>query len=173
MNKMKEIQVEKLTLNVGAGKESKVLERGVKLLENISGKPPVKTKTYKRIASWGLRPGLPVGCKITVRGEKAKQLIKRLLGAKDHILKDSNFDNAGNISFGIHEYIDIPEMEYDPEVGMMGLEVSITLTRPGYRVKTRRLNSAIGKKHLIKQEEAIKFMKDNFEVKLGVDEDDS
>jgi len=168
MNKMKEIRIEKVTLNIGAGKDQKLLEKGVKLLHNIAGVPPVKTITNKRLQAWGLRPGLPIGCKITLRGEAAEKLIPRLIHAKDNVLIEQYFDNHGNISFGLPEYMDIKDAKYDPEIGMMGLQASITLTRPGFRVKNRRLKSAkISTKHQIKREEAISFMKEKYAVKLG------
>lgn len=70
---MRRISVDKVTLNFGAGNDQKKLAKGVQLLRMISGKEPVKTKTVKRIPSWGLRPGLPIGCKITLRGAEAKK----------------------------------------------------------------------------------------------------
>jgi len=164
---MKEIRIEKLTLNIGAGKEQAVLEKGITLLKNITGLSPVKTITQKRIANWGLRPGLPIGCKITFRREKAKELAKRLLFAKNNILSKNNFDNNGNISFGIHEYIDIPDVKYDPKIGIMGLQASLTLQRPGFRIKRRKImKRRIPRKHGINQEESIKFMKDNFTIMI-------
>jgi large subunit ribosomal protein L5 len=163
MNKFRDIKVEKLTLNIGAGKSTDKLEKGLKLLELITGLQPVKTFTNKRIAGWGLRPGLPIGCKITIRGAKAQELLKQLLGAVDNKLQEKQFDNEGNIAFGIREYIDIPGVEYQPEIGVMGLQVCITLTRPGFRIKRRRLRQGkIGRDHRISKEDAITFMKQNF-----------
>ncbi|MGV8162944.1 MAG: 50S ribosomal protein L5 [Candidatus Nanoarchaeia archaeon] len=168
MNKMKEIRVEKVTLNVGAGKDQKVLEKGVKLLTNLTGTAPIKTITNKRLQAWGLRPGLPVGCKLTLRGEAAEKLIPRLIHAKDNILTKECFDNHGNISFGLPEYMDIKDAKYDPEIGMMGLQASITLTRPGFRIKNRKIRpTRISSKHQIKQEESINFMKEKYSVKIG------
>ncbi len=170
MNPMKQIRIEKLTLNVGAGKDQKRLEKGMKLLKTLTGIEPVKTTTNKRIPAWGLRPGLPIGCKITLRKGDASELLKRLLESKDQILSESNFDSNGNISFGIHEYIDIPGIKYDPEIGVFGFQVCVTLERPGYRVKKRRVfNSDVGKKHIITKDESIKYMQDNFQVKIGDD----
>ena len=168
MNPMQDIRIGKLTLNVGAGKDQKKLDNGLKLLETISGKKPTKTYTDKRIAGWGLRPGLPIGCKVTVRREEAKKLLTRLLGAKDNKLKPRQFDNNGSLSFGIAEYIDVPETKYDPELGIMGFEVCVTLERPGFRIKRRRLKKrSVGHSHKINQDDAIKFMKENFKVKMG------
>lgn len=168
MNKMQEIRIEKVTLNIGAGRDEKVLKKAVKLIKNITGIDPVQTVTQKRLAAWGLRPGLPIGAKLTIRDEaQIKDLTTRFLAAKENRFKPSWFDNNGNISFGIHEYVDIPEVKYDTEVGILGLQVSITLTRPGYRVKRRKLQkSRIGKNQLITKENAISFLSENFGVKM-------
>ncbi|MCA9477529.1 MAG: 50S ribosomal protein L5 [Nanoarchaeota archaeon] len=165
MNSMKDIKIEKLTLNIGAGRDEQVLKKAIKLLKNITGVDPVQTITNKRLAAWGLRPGLPIGAKITLRGEQVKELTRRLLIAKENKIKTSWFDNYGNVSFGIHEYVDIPEVKYDTEIGILGLQVSLTLTRPGFRVKKRKLHkSKIGKHHLITREDAMNFMAETFKV---------
>lgn len=165
---MRTVRVEKLTLNIGAGKDAQLLNKGVKLLEAITGIPPVKTVTQKRIPGWGLRPGLPIGCKITLRREAAEQLIPRLLASREHLLSERNYDVNGNVSFGIPEYIDIEGAKYDPEIGIIGLQACITLTRAGYRVKRRRLRpTSLGKRHVITKAEAMEFMRDRFNVKVG------
>ncbi len=168
MNPMKTIRIEKVTLNIGAGKDQNKLEKGRILLKHITGIEPVKTVTKKRIPTWGLRPGLAIGCKITLRKSDAKQLLVKLLEAKDKQLAESQFDNSGNISFGISEYIDIPGVKYDPKVGIIGLQVCVTLERPGFRVKKRSLGKAkIPKDHSIGKEEAMDFMKQEFAVSIG------
>jgi large subunit ribosomal protein L5 len=172
MNLMRQISVEKVTLNIGAGKDQTRLEKGIKLIGNISGHPPVRTFTRKRIQEWGLRPGLAIGCKLTLRKKEALDLLKRLLEAKDNTLRITNLDNEGNVSFGISEYIDIPDVKYDPDIGIMGLQICVTLKRMGFRIKRRVLKRhEIPKRDRIKKEEAIDFMKKNFDLKLG-DEND-
>lgn len=167
MNPMKEIKIGKITLNIGAGKEQAKLEKGLRLLKTLTNSNPVKTITNKRIQEWGLRPGLPIGCKVTLRKELAEKLLIKLLEAKDNVLKPDQFDNFGNIAFGIHEYIDIPGIKYDPDIGIMGLEVCITLERPGYRIKRRKImKRKVSKKHQVKKEEAIKFMEERFKVRV-------
>ena len=167
MNLMKQISIEKVTLNIGAGKDQTKLEKGMKLIKSIADNTPVKTFTKKRIQEWGLRPGLPIGCKLTLRKKKALDLLKRLLEAKDNTLQISNLDNEGNISFGISEYIDIPGVNYDPDIGIMGLQVCITLKRKGFRIRRRILKrQVIPRKHRIKKEEAIDFMKNTFNLKV-------
>ena len=107
-NVMRRVVIDKLTLNFGAGKDQKQLEKGIALIKQLTGIEPVKTITNKRIPSWGLRPGLPVGAKLTLRGEPAVEMCRRLLSARDFKLKPSNIDENGNVSFGLKEYIDVP-----------------------------------------------------------------
>ncbi len=166
-NIMKNIGIEKVTLNIGAGKNPEKLEKGIKLMQQITGMKPIKTITNKRIPAWGLRPALPIGCKVTLRKKKAEELLKRLLEGVDKQLKKSQFDNEGNISFGITEYINVPGARYDPEIGMMGFQVCITLQRNGFRIKKRKLcKRKIPKKHKITREEAIEFMQKTYEIKV-------
>ena len=171
MNIMQNIRIEKLTLNIGCGKDQSKLDKAVKLLKNLTGIDPVKTVTQKRIPEWGLRPGLPIGCKITLRKEKAKEILINLLKSKEDRLKESNFGNLGTISFGIPEYIDIPGTKYDPEVGIMGLEVCLTLEKPGFRIKRRKLQKKkLPKKHSITKKTSMEFMKKEFNIKIGDEE---
>lgn len=168
MNQMKSIRIEKVTLNIGAGKDQTRLEKGLVLLKSITNSTPVKTITKKRIQEWGLRPGLPIGCKLTLRKDKAIKMLPRLLDAVDNSLSEKQFDHNGNIAFGIHEYIEIPGVKYDPKIGIMGLEVCVTLERPGYRIKRRRLLARkIPSRHRISKQEAIDFMAKQFSLKIG------
>lgn len=165
-NPMRRIKVAKVTLNIGVGKNEETLKKGLKLLQKIVPSTPVKTITKKRIPAWGLRPGLAIGCKVTVR-KKTEELLKRLFGAKEKILPEKCFDNQGNFSFGIPEYIDIEGLNYDPELKIMGLEVAVTLERPGFRVKRRKIKPAqVGKAHQISKEEAISFVKEKFGLEV-------
>jgi large subunit ribosomal protein L5 len=167
MNAMKQIRIEKLTLNFGAGANQDNLKKGMKLLKNLTGIEPIKTISDKRIPSWSVRPGLPVGCKITLRGQKANDLLIRLLKAKENKLLPNHFDDRGNVSFGIHEYIDVPDLTYDTSIGIIGFQVSITLKRPGFRIKERKkLKRKIGRSHLITQKDSIDFFKNTFKISV-------
>lgn len=171
MNSMKNIRIEKVTLNIGAGKDQTRLEKGVMLLNSIANATPIKTITSKRIQEWGLRPGLPIGCKLTLRKDKAVKILPRLFDAIENTLSERQFDNNGNVAFGIHEYIEIPGVKYDPKIGIMGLEVCITLERPGFRIKKRRLLARkIPARHRISKQEAIEFMSEQFKIKVGAEE---
>lgn len=158
-NKMQTIKVAKVTLNFGAGKDEELLKKGLKLLQKITPQKPVKTFTNKRIPAWGLRPGLAVGCKVTLR-KGAEEMLKRLLAAKENNLNESSFDNQGNFSFGIPEYIDIPGLDYDPELKILGLEVAVTLERAGFRLKHRKIRlGQTGKNNRITKGQAVEFIR--------------
>jgi len=165
-NPMKSIRIAKVTLNIGAGKDEDLLKKGLKLLRKLSPLTPVKTVAKKRIPAWGLRPGLAIGCKVTIR-KNTDLLLKQLMAAKENTLSENNFDENGNFSFGVPEYIDIAGLEYDPELKIMGLEVAVTLERPGYRIKNRKIKPCkIGQAHVITKEEAITFVQQNLKVEV-------
>ena len=167
MNLMQQIRIEKITLNIGAGDAGDKLNKAATLLEKLTGRKSVKTITMERIPAWGVRPKLPIGVKLTLRGKKAEEILRRLFKANDNKMNIKKFDKSGNFSFGIKEYLDIPDVEYDPSIGVIGLEVAITLERPGFRIKRRKLQkSKIGKKHLITKEDAQEFIKNKFNVDL-------
>ena len=162
---MKEIRVEKFVLSMGVTTESD-LEDAKKILKNITGVEPKVTHSKGRNL-FGGKPGDIMGCMLTIRNNN--DLLKRLLEAKENQLEASNFDNTGNFSFGIDEYINIPDMDYDPQIGIMGLNVAVNLERKGYSVKRRKIPKKIGKKHRIKKEEAIEFVKDTFGTEVKGD----
>lgn len=168
MSVMREIRIEKVTLNIGVGKDQNKLKNASVLLQNLTGAKPVNTITSKRIQEWGLRPGLPIGCKVTLRKKPAEEMVQRLVDAKERILQESQFDDNGNVSFGIQEYIDIEGAKYDPKIGIMGLQVCVTLERPGFRIRRRRLmKRKVPNNHKISKEESMNLMKKKFSIKIG------
>ena len=170
MNPMREIVIEKVVLNIGVGKEKSNMDKGIKLLKKLTNdRVPIKTTTNKRIQAWSLRPGLAIGVKVTLRNIKSNmELIKNLLDANEYILSKKAFDENGNISFGVKEYITIPGIKYDPELGMMGFQVTIRLKRKaGLRVKLRAKTALkIGNSHRITHEESINYLKKFFDIKI-------
>ena len=166
-NLMKKISIAKVVLNMGIGKSGDPIELGKKALEQITGKKPNARNAKKSQRDWGVRKGEPIGVAVTVRGDDATKLLKKLFVAKDNQIKESAFDDEGNLSFGIKEHIDIPEIKYDPKIGILGLEVSIALTRPGFNIKLRSLHKAkIGKNHRIRKNDAVKFLTEEFGVEI-------
>ena len=166
-NLMKKISLAKVVLNMGIGKSGEPIEIGKKTLAQITGKKPNTRNAKKSQRDWGVRKGEPIGIAVTVRDNDATELLKRLLIVKDNQIKEKAFDNEGNLSFGIKEHIDIPEIKYDPKIGILGLEVSISLSRPGFNIKLRsRRKTKVGKNHRITKNDAIKFLTEEFGVKV-------
>jgi len=160
---MKNIRIEKLVLNIGGTGEK--LEKGVILLKKISGKTPVKIQATKRIPTWGVRPGLEVGTKVTLRGKDAEDLLRRLLPVIGNTLKEKQIkDNF--FSFGIAEYIEIPDMEYIREVGIMGFEATVVFVRPGKRVERKKIKKGSARKQVVHAEEIIKILEEQFETTI-------
>ncbi len=159
-NPMREISIEKVVVNVAVGKSGEPLEKAKKILEELTGSRPAVRNAKKTIRDFGIHKGEPIAVIATLRKEKGVELLKRLLVAKNNRLKASSFDGYGNVSFGIKEHIDIPGVKYKPELGIIGMDVCITLERKGYRVARRKLKkSKVGKEHRVRKEEAIEFFK--------------
>ena len=166
-NLMKKISITKVVLNMGIGKSGDPIEIGKKALEQITGKKANARNAKKSQRDWGVRKGEPIGVAVTVRGNDATELLKKLLVAKDNQIMGKAFDNEGNASFGIKEHIDIPGIKYDPKIGILGLEVSISLVRPGFNIKLGKHKAKIGKNHRITKNDATKFLTEEFGVKIA------
>jgi large subunit ribosomal protein L5 len=160
---MKQFKLERVVLNIGATGED--LEKGYILLEKITNKKPIKVRATKRIPTWSVRPGLEVGVKVTLRGKDAVEILKRLLPTIDNQLKEKQIqDNF--FSFGIHEYIEIPGMEYIREVGIMGFEISAVFTRPGKHIQKKKVKRGKPRRSKVTKEEIIEYLENNFKTKI-------
>lgn len=167
MNPMEEVKIAKATINIGVGESGERLARAEKLLTSMTDQQPVRTFSKVTNPEFGIRRGQPIACKVTLRGEKANKAIKMILDGIENRLKSSQFDNQGNVSFGINEHIDIPGMRYDPDIGIFGMNISITFEKPGYRINRRKIQrKKVPEKHKVTQEETMEFMKENFQVKI-------
>lgn len=167
MNSMREIQIGKVSLNMGIGKGGRDLTNAENVLEEVAGQTPVRTYAKQTNQTFGVREGTPIGCKVTLRENSARKILNKLLEVKGNQLQDSSFDNQGNFSFGIEEHIEIPGMEYNPDIGIFGMNVNVELVRPGFRIrKRRRKPRSIPDSHRINKEEAIEFVEQEFEVQV-------
>ena len=167
MNAMRQLHVEKVVVNIGVGEAGERLVKAEKVLEMVTGHKPVETisKTVNR--DLGIRVGMPLGCKVTLRGEDAEEFVKRALVIREMRVPEYSFDKEGNMSFGISDYTDFDGMKYDPEIGISGMDVNVVLRRSGNRITQRSLlRRRIPKHHRVDREEAIQFMKDKFEVQV-------
>ena len=163
-NIMRTISIEKVLLSAGAvGKD---LEKSKKLLELISGMKAQIIASQKRIPDFGVNPGLEVGARVTLRGEASITLLKRLLASIDNTIKIKQIaENA--FSFGIKEYIEIPGMEYQRDIGIKGLNVTVVFSRPGLRVKRKKIKQGkVPRKQYVSDEEIVNYMEENFGTKF-------
>ncbi len=160
-NPMTKPQIEKVVVNVSVGKSGEPLERAFKVLEQISLQKPTYTKAKTTVKDWGIRLGEPIGCMVTLRGEKATSFLKRALTTLNNRIPMTAFDKNGNFAFGIKEHIELPGTKYDPELGIIGMDVCVALSKPGYRIKNRKLSPGrIGKTHRVTKEEAFQVIKE-------------
>lgn len=163
-NPMRKIKIEKVLLSAGA--KDKELEKAKKLLELISGKKAQIRTSAKRIPDFDVRPGLEVGVRVTLRDQSVIELIRKLLGAIANTLATEQV-SENHFSFGIREYIDIPGFEYQRDIGIRGLNVTVVFSRPGLRVKIKKIKSGkLPAKQKVSSEEIIKFMEENFQTKF-------
>lgn len=128
-------RIEKITLNMGVGEavaDKKVLENAVKDMTAISGQKPLITKVRKSVAGFKIREGYPIGCKVTLRGERMWDFLERLICIAMPRIRDfrgvssKSFDGRGNYSMGVREQIIFPEIEFDKVDAIRGMDVTIT-----------------------------------------------
>ena len=128
-------QIEKITLNMGVGEalaDKKILDNAVADLAAISGQKPLITKARKSVAGFKVREGYPIGCKVTLRGERMWDFFERLVSIAIPRIRDfrgvsaKSFDGRGNYSMGVREQIIFPEIDYDQLYKMRGMDITIT-----------------------------------------------
>ncbi|MCG2886548.1 MAG: 50S ribosomal protein L5 [Vulcanisaeta sp.] len=164
---MRVIRIEKVVVNIGVGQSGERLEKAAKVLEELTQQKPSYRPAKKSIKEWNIRRGEPIGVAVTLRRNKAVWFLLRALAAVDFTLKESSFDNWGNVAFGIREHIMIPGTKYDPALGVWGMDVVTVLGRPGFRVMyRRRARHDVGKRQRVTKAEAMKFFQEVLGVKI-------
>jgi large subunit ribosomal protein L5 len=160
-------RVEKVVVNLNVGKPGEPLEKASRVLKELTDQEPVKKKAKKTIREFGLRMGDPIAAVVTLRNQKAVDFLKKVLPVVDNKISRSSFDKQGNFAFGLKEHIEIPGVKYDPDVGIFGMDICVTMVRPGYRVKTRRRrNAKVGRRHVLTPEESVVFVKQTMGVEI-------
>jgi large subunit ribosomal protein L5 len=160
-------RIEKVVINLNVGKSGEPLEKANGVLAEITGQKPVKRKAKKTIRDFGIREGESIAVVVTLRKKKAIDFLKKILPVVENKVSKRAFDERGNFAFGLKEHIEIPGVKYDPEVGIFGMDVCVTVNRPGQRIKIRRKqNRSIGPKHLLTPEESIAFIKQILGVEI-------
>jgi len=164
---MMQLRIEKVVVNIGVGEAGERLVKAQKVLEMLTGQIPMVTISRTTNRDLGIREGMPIGCKVTLRHDKAMEFLKRALWIRENRVAEYSFDPEGNLSFGVSDYTDFEGMRYDPEIGIFGMDVNVVIQRPGYRVRKRRIMSRrLPHRHRVTRDEAMDFMKEQFAVEV-------
>ena len=163
LNKMREIEVDELILNIGVGASGDKMTKAIKVLKDLTNQEPITTRAKFTIRSFNVRRNEEIGTHVTVRGKNAMDLLKTGLKVKDNELKAANFSQTGNFGFGIQEHIDLG-MKYDPNTGIYGMDFYVVLQRKGLRVcRRKRRTTKVGNFQRVSKKDAQKW----FVEKLG------
>ncbi|WP_435333473.1 50S ribosomal protein L5 [Haloarchaeobius sp. TZWWS8] len=168
-HEMREPTIEKVVVHMGVGEGGRELKNAEAILEDVTGQQSVRTLAKQTLQDFGIREGDPIGAKVTLRGDAAREFLETALPLAT--IKPTQFDETGNFSFGVEEHTEFPSQEYDPNVGIFGLDVTVNLVRPGYRVRKRdKRTRQIPSSHRLTPEDAIAFLESEFDVKVTSDE---
>ncbi len=159
--------IEKITINIGVGEAGERLKKAESVLNAITHQKPIQTLSKTVNKDFAIRKRMPIGCKVTLRGESAHDFLKRALETRENKIADYSFDDQGNISFGIPDHTLFKDQKYNPDIGIFGMDISITMGKPGYRIKRRRVQrKKIHHSHEVTPEETMQFFTDTFNVEV-------
>jgi large subunit ribosomal protein L5 len=165
-HEMREPRIEKVVVHMGVGQGGRELGNAEEILAEVAGQQPVRTVAQETEPDFGIREGDPIGTKVTLRDDDAVDFLETALPLVE--LSPTQFDDTGNFSFGVEEHTDFPSQEYDPEIGIYGLDVTVNMVRPGYRVHKRdKVSRTIPSRHRLNAEDAVAFLESNFDVEVS------
>jgi large subunit ribosomal protein L5 len=163
---MREPFVSKVVVDI-CDSDSEALEKAATILQSLTGQTPVRSKAKQTVRDFGITKKKPIAVRVTLRHDKAREFLVRALKAKDDVLLFKNWDEDGNFAFGIAEHIDIPGVKYDPTLGISGMNITVCIERPGYRVKRRLHNKTrVPWRHRLTPEESMVFVKREFGIEI-------
>ncbi len=167
-NPTRQVTIEKVVINIGVGEGGEKLEKAKKVLEILTGKKPVQTLAKKTIRDFNIRKRQPIGTKVTLRKNDAENFLRRALWVKNFKLPQYSFDATGSLNFGIRDYTSFEGIKYDPEIGIFGMDISVSFKRKcGSRISKRVVNRRrIPLKERVSRKEAMEFMKKNFGIEI-------
>jgi len=165
INPMNRPRVEKVTVNISVGKSGEPLQKAIQVLEQITGQKPCLRKAKKTIRDFQIQKGEPISCMVTLRGSRGEVFLKKVLETVGNKIPASSFDGHGNFALGVKEHIELPGAKYDPRLGIFGMDVCVSLSKPGSHVgRRRRARSKVGGAQVLTDEEAIGFVREAFGV---------
>ena len=164
-NRWRAVRVLKVVVNTGVGESGEPLTKAKRVLQMITKQKPVATRAKATNRDFGTRAGQEIGAMVTLRGAAAMEFLGRALDARDRQFDPDSIDRAGNFSFGLSDYTDFAGMKYDPEIGIRGLDVCVSVGRAGYRIRDRRrLGRPIPRTARVSPQETRQFLADQFHV---------
>ena len=168
VNVMTAPRITKVTVNIGVGEGGNRLQTAEKVLELVTGSSPIRTISKKTNRELGTREGAPIGCKVTMRDKDLiATFLKDAFWVRENTLPAWNFDNQGNLSFGVSDYTDFPQQKYDPDIGIFGMDINVVLERPGHRVSRRRRRAhRVAINHRVTRDECMEYFSQQFDLTI-------
>jgi large subunit ribosomal protein L5 len=160
-------RIAKVTVNIGVGEAGEKLKKAESVLEGVTKQKPIQTLSKTTNKDWGLRKFMPIGCKVTLRKKAAETFLKNALKIRENKISEYSFDNQGNFSFGVPDHTLFEGQKYDPNIGIFGMDICVTVENPGYRIKHRRIDRRkIPQRHELNKEATMKFISEAFNVEV-------
>jgi large subunit ribosomal protein L5 len=165
LNPYRKVRVIKVVVNAGVGESGEPRTKAEKVLTMITHQKPVATRSKATNRDFAIRQGQEIGAKVTLRGPTAEEFLDRAFEARDRQFDPLSIDRSGSFSFGIPDYTDFSGMKYDPEIGIVGLDVCVEMGRAGWRVRERRIgNRPIPKGLRANREETRAFLAERYRL---------
>ena len=163
---MRQPHVAKVVIDMCTG-GGEPLGKATTILEGITGQTPLQSRARQTVRDFGIRKKEAIAVRVTLRHEKAIEFLAKAFKAKEDVLLIKNWDDDGNFAFGISEHIELPGVKYDPQLGIQGMNITVCIERPGYRVKRRRRKRAkVPYRHRLVPEESMIFIKNTFAIDI-------
>lgn len=160
-------RIAKITVNIGVGEAGEKLSKAEQVLQSLTGQQPIQTISRTTNKDWGLRKMMAIGCKVTLRKKAAEKFLIEAFKTRENKIADYSFDDQGNFSFGIPDHTLFEGQKYDPNIGIFGMDICVTIEKHGYRIKHRRIDRRkIPQRHLVTREETSEFVSEAFNVEV-------
>merc|ERR1712138_330595 len=165
-NGMRKIYCDKLIINIAVGESGDRLTKAVRVLQQLSDQTPVESVARYTVRTFGIRRNEKIATHVTVRGQKAMDLIERGPKITDYEISAKHFSATGNFGFGVNEHIDLG-LKYDPATGIYGMDFYVVLRRAGFNVaKKKRKKGRIAPGHRVTKDEAMEWVRQTFNADI-------
>merc|ERR1712224_974417 len=165
-NVMRKVMCDKLVINIAVGESGDRLTKAIRVLQQLSDQTPVENTARYTVRTFGIRRNEKIACHVTVRGEKATDLIERGLKITDYEISAKHFSASGNFGFGVNERIALG-LKSDPATGIYGMDFYIVLKRAGFNVpKKKAKRGRLGPSPRVTKEDAMEWVRQTFNAEI-------